>query len=1850
MNKKPKRLASLLLVFVMVLSLFPTSVFGASNSINGATLNADFQGEVREGGGEQTTTLVFSSDSPTTAFAGGLSLDDLSGLDVSIAAADDITGWYSQTNRFDMWARSDKTGKLASLDVTLPEDIQAGYYDVTAVINDWSAYDSTTYVATEKETLSVTATLTVLTSDGQLPDEPAEPTYGNIVAVAEPNKTADGVWAGDIDVPSKAENGTEVTVTLEPAIGYDATEVVVTDGAGEPVDATRDGLTDSWTFTMPDEGDVTVTGKFEVNNVGNKVEIGTEKNCDIDLNGVEYVRVGVSSKLAVYAKANDGYELDPNTVYVEVIRDGEPLTSIGKITTAGMGGSYDDEHGFGDPYTMYVFGLNGFAISDDDVLRVSGVIEDEQPPVTTGYSIAISAGDGTKGSPVFDKTTDIPAGTEVTFQTGAAAGYEIDDLKVVQTSGDNTGDQIKLTDNGDGTYTFTMPEGNVRVDASYKLTETPAGESYKISVDNSDKHGTVTMNGVTEAKAGETVTVYVKASTDYIVSAVNVSKETSGVVTAVKKGESTTMAGYIEYTFVMPESNVTVSATFTKDGSGTGTGSEPSDEVSDGYIRVDGTVTAGNVNGNPPLVGAEVKMYETGNDSTPVATTTTDEDGFFKLSDVPDSKSYTVRASYNVGVKDGKANASDGFVVWSNTVNVSAAPNLPDGQGTLSHQNLSIDLYYDWDVTGDGEDNNTNKTVPSEQYNSAADGYIPDVPYSNSSKGIERIYPGEDGKFLTADDFYQAFVGGKLVNVYAGMDGDHNFLDIDTGNDHTYYNYVVRPDGGVDKVFVHDGSKPGTDDDYYLVDVDKDPSTEKVEVYIDGDNTPATSDDYYIHDINGDGKPETVYAGPDGFIGTSDDWYYWPDADDPNKVVVSVGEDEIAGTADDWYKGDGDGHDEDETIFIGEDRLPKTEDDFYVRDVDSDGEDELIYAGPDAAFNTEDDFYETYIPAGDETGTLVEVNPGATGDDTDPYEFGRPNDHYTFEVGGKDVEVEVGEDTIAGTSDDVYPYVIKDDQNDGTVVDTTVTVNVGEDGIPGTNDDTYEFDADNDGQKELVHVGVDGIPGTADDWYEKDVNGDGENETVYAGEDGIFDTTDDWYPDVVGGKDVEVIAGEDGKIGTADDYYDWTFDNWEPEETLPVYVGEDRIPGTADDWYNDKVPAPGTEIGTDGKPVGDVTYVDVVVEIGEDGKPGTADDHYSLDADLDGEQEDVIVGADGKPGTNDDHYIKDVNGDGKPEDVEAGEDGIFATPDDNYDAIVNTPDGDQEKKPVYAGDDGKFSEPDDPDNDDWYPWDTNEDGKTDPSIYDGDDDHDKVFIDGDSLAGTDDDYYFEDVDGDGEDEKVFVGPDTIPGTEDDYYQEDVNGDGKDEDITAGDDKEFGTDDDFYPIPDQDGDGDEEKVFPGTDGDLGTPDDWYEADVDKDGEDEKVYVGDDKIPGTDDDWYYAKITFNAGSGLVNGKQTYSCLTSELTALPTASRSGSYSFVGWSLSANSSSVLTLDQVKALKTDTVLYAYYRYTGSTGGGGGGGGGGGVSSTYTVTFNSKGGSSVPSQRVDRNDTVDEPRDPSRDGYEFTGWYTNSSCTKLYDFDTKVTRSFTLYAGWDKADDDKDDDKDDVHEAVSGVLQLYPHISYISGYGNGKVGPNDNMTRAQAAQVFFRLLNADTRAKYYKTSNNFADCDPNAWYNEAVSTLSNLGIIAGYGNGNFGPNDTITRAQFATICARIGKLKMTGANSFTDVKSDAWYYSYVQAAADNNWVAGYGNGKFGPNDNITRAQVVTILNRVLERTPLSEDTFKGFKYNNWTDNQNPEAWYYLDMIEAGTGHTCDHDETTGVEIWTGVID
>ena len=1781
MNKK--RFVSLFLVFMMVLSLFPTAAFAATVGVDhGASVSAEFEENLQTGTGDQTAVLNVGSETGAVSFMGRVDFGDLADYvtadDVTIDRAsssftNDYSGsvnWNPEDCKF-VGHRSggDVTGNFVVFNIPLDmNSVPAGYYDVTVYVTEMIANDNTYYVADTE--VPVPATLTVLDEHGNLPGATEETSYIGDITVqggVEATVTVDGsaVTAGNEDNATSIEVGKVVTIKVTPTNGNELSDVTVTVTSGEntPVSVTGTG-TDTLTFEMPSDvvsiditapeggeekpdlypvivedteyGDVTADKTEAAEGETVTITVTPEEGYEpsISITGPEgpisFERVpGTDDKFEFKMPAGevtvdvtfevpseDGYDINYTPSeggkvefsQTENIPAGEDVTVT---VTPDEGKKVDD---------IIITGPNGQILpteNDDGTLTfpmpegdvtVSVTFEDddgEEILYTIESVIDTDTGTGLGKiafNPVDVTTTGVPAGTEVLVGVQPENGSELKSISAIVVSGDSQGD-LALRDNNNGTYTLVMPEGNVQVTAVFDVIEfVDPNNSYDLTLtvtDGEAAHGTASLNNVTTAEAGSTVNVYVRPNTGYTVQ-VEVAHAGTDVIEVTNAGTSDVpgQLGAIIYQFIMPSSDADITVTFVEESGGSDV--TPGGDGGAGQMTIVGTVT--NQNGQP-LEGATVVVAPVAGQGSQQDSETvkTDENGQFKVPAVNSQLNYTINASYDTGVLHGKyvGVGNGGQVCTSRQGNISAAGEEYKDEAVTSTQNLTITVYYDWDITNDGLDNN----------GAAGDPAVDD-------KGIERIFAGADGELLTSDDYYFHVVptpnGGTKVQVVAGNTGDLNMVWYDDltnpeNSRHPHYNWVVSKDGDPVPVYVHDDSKAGHNvsgacDDFYLFDVDYNPDTADVEVFIDGDAIPATSDDYYIHDVNGDGSPETVHAGADGYIGTEDDWYEWDVDGDGEPEHVFAGDDCIAGTEDDWYMGDADGHGgDDDVIYIGEDRIPGTDDDYYLRDVDSDGEDEKIYAGEDGKFNTGDDFYQTNIPADDEDGTIVNVYPGETGDENDPFEFGRPNDHYDWTVGGKPVIVYVGEDTQAGTDDD---------------------------------------------------------------------------------------------------------------------------------------------------WYEFQVPTPGQEVDEDGNPVNDpVDMTEVIVNVGPDGIPGTVDDTYDLDADMDGEDELIHVGPDGIPGTSDDYYDEDKNGDGNPERVYAGDDGIFGTPDDYYEAIVNTPDGTQEKVPVYAGEDGVHSPVDDPDNDDWYPWDTTDDDVVDPDIYDGDDTHDKVFIDGDSFAGTDDDYYFEDVDGDGEDEKVWVGGDTIPGTEDDYYKEDVNGDGKEEDITAGEDSEFGTDDDYYPTDDIDGDGEPEKVFPGEDGELGTPDDWYEADVDKDGEDEIVYVGDDKIPGTDDDWYYAKITFNATPGTVNGASTWSALTSELTSLPTASRSGSYRFVGWSLSANSSSVLTLDQVKALKTDTVLYAYYRYTGSTGGGGGGGGGGG-SSSYTVRFDSNGGSSVSSQRVSRGDTVDEPRDPTREGYEFTGWYTNSSCTRLYDFDDRVYNSFTLYAGWEKSEDVIPGGGNPVHDAVSDILQLYPHISYISGYGNGKVGPNDNMTRAQAAQVFYRLLNAETRNQYYSTSNRFTDCDPNAWYNEAVSTLSNLGIIAGYGNGKFGPNDTITRAQFATICARIGRLTPSYESSFTDVSTSHWAYRYIIAAADNNWVAGYGDGRFGPDDTITRAQVVTILNRVLEREPLADSTFEGFDYNDWTDN-NPDAWYYHDMIEAGTGHTCE-DDANGVERWTGVLD
>ena len=242
-----------------------------------------------------------------------------------------------------------------------------------------------------------------------------------------------------------------------------------------------------------------------------------------------------------------------------------------------------------------------------------------------------------------------------------------------------------------------------------------------------------------------------------------------------------------------------------------------------------------------------------------------------------------------------------------------------------------------------------------------------------------------------------------------------------------------------------------------------------------------------------------------------------------------------------------------------------------------------------------------------------------------------------------------------------------------------------------------------------------------------------------------------------------------------------------------------------------------------------------------------------------------------------------------------------------------------------------------------------------------------------------------------------------------------------------------------------------------------------------------------------------------------------------------------------------------------------------------------------TVTFNSNGGSTVASQTVKYNDKAKEPTAPTKSGYTFAGWYTEEQLTTKYVFDTPVTGNITLYAKWNtnyvpyyppvpptvKIEDD---------DALG--LNTTDHFAYIVGYGNGEVRPQNNITRAEVATIFFRLLTDDVRDENLTKTNRYSDVAATSWYNTAVSTLSSMGIITGYPDGTF-----------------------------------------------------------GPQRDITRAETMTLVNRVLNRQPETEEDLLP-NMTVWTDNANPKAWYYLAVQEATNSHYYEFKTNSQYEKWT----
>lgn len=205
------------------------------------------------------------------------------------------------------------------------------------------------------------------------------------------------------------------------------------------------------------------------------------------------------------------------------------------------------------------------------------------------------------------------------------------------------------------------------------------------------------------------------------------------------------------------------------------------------------------------------------------------------------------------------------------------------------------------------------------------------------------------------------------------------------------------------------------------------------------------------------------------------------------------------------------------------------------------------------------------------------------------------------------------------------------------------------------------------------------------------------------------------------------------------------------------------------------------------------------------------------------------------------------------------------------------------------------------------------------------------------------------------------------------------------------------------------------------------------------------------------------------------------------------------------------------------------------------------------------------------------------------------------------------------------------------------HYAYIIGYDDGLVHPERNISRAEVATVFFRLLDEATRERYLTEKNSFTDVQKGMWFNTAVSTMEAMGIVNGYEDGTFRPNDSITRAEFAAIAARFDENGNPYGRPFADI-FDHWAEAEICTAYNNGWILGYEDGSFKPDQYIVRSEAMTLINRVLQRIPEDcEDLLEGMVI--WPDNMDTEKWYYLAVQEATNSHDYGR-KMSGYEFWT----
>lgn len=298
------------------------------------------------------------------------------------------------------------------------------------------------------------------------------------------------------------------------------------------------------------------------------------------------------------------------------------------------------------------------------------------------------------------------------------------------------------------------------------------------------------------------------------------------------------------------------------------------------------------------------------------------------------------------------------------------------------------------------------------------------------------------------------------------------------------------------------------------------------------------------------------------------------------------------------------------------------------------------------------------------------------------------------------------------------------------------------------------------------------------------------------------------------------------------------------------------------------------------------------------------------------------------------------------------------------------------------------------------------------------------------------------------------------------------------------------------------------------------------------------------------------------------------------------------------------------------------------------GGGSLGGNPTYTITFDVDGDTDLVAPVRKSGGTllrVSEMKMPYKDGYAFDGWYSDSELTQKVTESITVNKNMTFYGTWKKS-------------TSAGKLNNVDHMAYVAGYPDGTVKPLSNITREEIATIFFRLLTDEVRNPIMSKTNSFNDMTADRWSNTAISTMEKGGFIHGYTDGSFAPSNNITRAEFATIASSLDDMTENVTHGFSDI-SGHWAEKYIADAVAKGWLAGYEDGTFRPEQNITRAEAMTIINRMLNRFVNKEGLHEDAAV--WPDNSEG-TWYYYAVEEATNSHDYERQSDGVYEKWTKI--